>query len=94
MMGTMFCQYETPCGWCVRLNKECTEKGGCKPKRKKAAAALEEQGEKLLNPTGEYAAKFAENHGISFSEAMSAPMVKAFAELPREIQANIMRSAI
>lgn len=34
MMGTMFCQYETPCGWCTRLDKECTEKGGCKPKRK------------------------------------------------------------
>ena len=30
MMGTMFCQYETPCGWCTRLNKECPEKGGCK----------------------------------------------------------------
>lgn len=32
MIGTMFCQYETPCGWCVRLNKECTEKGNCRPK--------------------------------------------------------------
>jgi len=34
MMGTMFCQYETPCGWCTRLNKECTEKGGYKPKKR------------------------------------------------------------
>lgn len=38
MMGTMFCQYETPCGWCTRLNKECTEKGVCNPKRKMAIA--------------------------------------------------------
>ena len=33
MFGTMFCQYETPCGWCVMLNKECTEKRRCKPKK-------------------------------------------------------------
>lgn len=33
MMGTMFCQYETPCGWCVRLDKECPER--VKPKLKK-----------------------------------------------------------
>ena len=46
MMGTMFCQYETPCGWCVRLNKECPEKGGCKPKKAKAVA--HEKEEKLL----------------------------------------------
>lgn len=37
MMGTMFCQYETPCGWCARLNKECPEKDGCKPKKKRDA---------------------------------------------------------
>ena len=38
MFGTMFCQYETPCGWCVRLNKECTEKIKCKPKKRMAIA--------------------------------------------------------
>lgn len=38
MFGTMFCQYETPCGWCVRLNKECTEKRRCKPKKSMAIA--------------------------------------------------------
>ena len=42
MMGTMFCQYETPCGWCARLNKECIEKGECKPKRKMAIAEVNE----------------------------------------------------
>lgn len=26
MMGTMFCQYETPCGICTRTNNPCTEK--------------------------------------------------------------------
>lgn len=36
--------------------------------------------EKLLNPIGEYACKFAENHGITMSEAMVHPTVKAFAE--------------
>lgn len=75
MMGTMFCQYETPCGWCARLNKECPEKGGCKKKKKKAAS--DNTDEKLLNPVGEYAAKFAENHGMSVADALEQPMVKA-----------------
>lgn len=76
MMGTIFCQYETPCGWCTRLNKECTEKGSCSPKRKKTVAAAESE-EKLLNPAGEYAVKFAKNHGMSIQEALEHPMVKA-----------------
>lgn len=78
MMGTMFCQYETPCGWCTRLNKECPEKGGCKPRKKQSAKmASDNADEKLLNPAGEYAVKFAENHGISVAEAMERPIVKA-----------------
>lgn len=79
MMGTMFCQYETPCGWCVRLNQECTAKGGCmrELKRTKKAAAVPEQEERLLNPAGEYAVKFAENHGMSIQEALEHPTVKA-----------------
>lgn len=78
MMGTMFCQYETPCGYCVRLNKQCPEKGKCESKRKKAAAvASSESNEKLLNPAGEYAVKFAENHGMSIDEAMQHPTVQA-----------------
>lgn len=32
---------------------------------------------KMLNPYGEYVLKFAENHGISISEAYKQPMVKA-----------------
>lgn len=31
----------------------------------------------LLNPAGQYAVKFAQNHGISIDEAMEQPMVKA-----------------
>lgn len=32
MFGTMFCQYETPCGWCAKFDKPCTEKMS-KPKK-------------------------------------------------------------
>ena len=32
-----------------------------------------------LNDVGKYAEKFARNHGISIGEAMSQPMVKAYA---------------
>ncbi len=47
-----------------------------------ASDALIENGGKipdtaLLNPAGEYAVKFAENHGISLSGAMEQPVVKA-----------------
>lgn len=38
---------------------------------------LQKAGEKMLNAYGEYALKFARNHGISVAEAMEAPMVKA-----------------
>lgn len=69
-----FCQFETPCGWCVRLNKECPEKGRCKKKKK---AASDNADKKMLNPAGEYAAKFAENHRMSISDALEHPMVKA-----------------
>ena len=34
MMGTMFCQYETPCGWCVKFDCECKAKCGNKSKKK------------------------------------------------------------
>lgn len=96
MMGTMFCQYETPCGWCTRLNKECTAKGGCVkpgPKKMKAAAVAEPE-EKLLSPVGEYAAKFAENHGMSINDAMEHPMVKAFAEAQEGLKLGLMRGGV
>jgi len=32
----------------------------------------------LLNPHGQYAAKFAQNHGISINEALEHPTVKAY----------------
>ena len=75
MMGTMFCQYETPCGWCVRLNVECPKHGTSNGKRSSCSGKNSE--ENLLNPAGEYAIKFAKNHGISVAEAMEHPMVKA-----------------
>lgn len=34
-----------------------------------------------LSEVGKYAAEFARNHGISISEALRRPMVKAFAEI-------------
>lgn len=34
MMGTMFCQYETPCGWCVKFDCECNAKYKNKSKKK------------------------------------------------------------
>lgn len=36
-----------------------------------------ESAQTLLNPYGEYLLKFAENHGMSVSEAAEHPMVKA-----------------
>lgn len=42
-----------------------------------AAQKRQEAESKGLNPAGEYAVKFAENHGISISEALERPMVKA-----------------
>lgn len=36
-----------------------------------------EEGASLLNPHGQYATKFAENHGISINEALEHPTVKA-----------------
>ena len=54
------------------------------------AAAVEEQEEKILSPEGEYAIKFAENHGISMSEALSHPMVKAYADARERIKDPFM----
>lgn len=71
--GETFCIYKTPCGFCSRLNRDCTE--DCSPKTRKHTNKTSE--EKILNPAGEYAVKFAHNHGISLSKAMEEPMVKA-----------------
>lgn len=87
MFGTMFCQYETPCGFCTRLNKPCTVKGDCKPEPLplpvdlRAALKIETDNKTqgTLNELGEYAVRFAQNHGITASEAMSHPTVKAYA---------------
>ena len=75
--GWTFCHYITPCGYCVRLDKECPERGKKKFCRKATAVMSAETNEKLLNPAGEYAAEFAKNHGISIAAAMEEPMVKA-----------------
>ena len=29
MMGTINCNYETPCGWCTKWDKKCDKKIGC-----------------------------------------------------------------
>lgn len=44
---------------------------------KAAIVAHNGTSDKMLNPAGEYAVKFAENHKISIAEAMEQPMVKA-----------------
>ena len=87
MMGTMFCQYETPCGWCVRLDKECTEKNKCKPN--KFSDGIDPR-EKLSNPVSEYDTKFAENHGISIAEALEHPMVNAYAVAQAGLKSGFM----
>lgn len=87
MFGTMFCQYETPCGYCTRLNEPCIAKGACKPKPRPAPVDLraalkiepDNKTQGALNELGEYAVRFAQNHGITAAEAMSHPTVKAYA---------------
>ncbi len=88
MFGTMFCQYETPCGYCTRLNEPCNAKRDCGPKPRptpvdlRAALKIEPDNKtqgSILNELGEYAVGFAQNHGITASEAMRHPTVKAYA---------------
>lgn len=71
--NSMFCVYMTPCNYCAKFDKWCDKNCG----KRKGMKNTEEQTEKMLNPAGEYAVKFAENHGISIAEAMEQPMVKA-----------------
>ena len=42
-----------------------------------ASTVIMDEGASLLNPHGQYATKFAENHGISINEALEHPTVKA-----------------
>ncbi len=80
-MDDIICQFKAPCGYCIRFDKQCQEIRGCNPndpKMMRAVATTEEDADKkLLNPVGEYAAKFAQNHGISIKEALEQPMVRA-----------------
>lgn len=46
--------------------------------------------EATLSPVGEYAMKFAENHGMSLSDAINQPMVKAYASC---IASGMLKSA-
>lgn len=76
--NSMYCVYMTPCKYCAKFDKWCDKK--CKSKKSAQAAtnnAIAENTEKNLNPAGEYAVKFAKNHGMSVAEAMGHPMVKA-----------------
>lgn len=74
--NSMHCVYMTPCNYCSKFDKWCDKKCNKQTKEKlKEIVPVNE--EKMLNPAGEYAVKFANNHGISISEAMEHPMVKA-----------------
>lgn len=42
-----------------------------------ASTVIMDESVSLLNPHGQYAARFAENHGISINEALEHPTVKA-----------------
>lgn len=44
---------------------------------KNAREAVISSESKILNPAGEYAVKFARNHGMTIEEALSHPMVQA-----------------
>lgn len=73
--NSMFCVYMTPCNYCAKFDKWCDKT--CNRKDTVASVVHNETSEKMLNPAGEYAIKFANNHGISIAEAMEQPMVKA-----------------
>jgi hypothetical protein len=49
-MGTLFCQYETPCGICTRTNNPCTERGCKKPKSSLMTPAEILDGSKEVKP--------------------------------------------
>ena len=49
----------------------------CQNCRYRIMNELQDDCQKTLNPAGEYAVKFAENHGMTIDEAMEQPMVKA-----------------
>lgn len=76
--NSMYCVYMTPCKYCAKFDKWCEKK--CRSKKSAQSVAnnaVAENIEKNLNPAGEYAVKFAKNHGMSVAEAMGHPMVKA-----------------
>jgi len=45
----------------------------------------------LLNPHGQYAIKFAQNHGISINEALEHPTVKAHAEVINSLNEQVLK---
>lgn len=45
----------------------------------------------LLNPHGQYAIKFAQNHGISINEAFEHPTVKAHAEAINSLNEQVLK---
>jgi len=46
MIETMFCQYETPCGWCIKFDAPCTEKGDCKPRKRNDETIVNDKADK------------------------------------------------
>lgn len=45
----------------------------------------------LLNPHGQYAVKFAQNHGISINDALEHPTVKAHAEVINSLNETVLK---
>lgn len=76
--NSIYCIYMTPCNYCAKFDKWCDKR--CNDRNAIEKAKNETKNEatgKILNPAGEYAVKFAKNHGMSIAEAMEQPMVKA-----------------
>ena len=76
--NSVYCVYMTPCNYCAKFDKWCDKR--CNDRNAIEKAKNETKNEatgKILNPAGEYAVKFAKNHGMSIAEAMEQPMVKA-----------------
>lgn len=72
--NSIYCVYMTPCNYCSKFDKWCDK--NCNG-NKTESVVYKETTEKMLNHAGEYAVKFAKNHGISVAEAMEKSMVKA-----------------
>lgn len=63
--GIVFCVYKTPCGYCSKFNKECTEKR-CEKNKNKLTHTSDQI--PVPNPAGEYADEFAKDIGMKLKK--------------------------